>query len=126
MLLNIPRACKTYKHAFFMNQMVTSEQFPDKIVCPVKTLKKYISRTKKLCNVMKIFITTTPLFKAASTQTLPWWVHDAMQASGMDMTVFHLYSTHAASVSKTVFTSGSLKAAIDKGHWHTTNAFYRH
>ena len=88
MLLNIPRACKIYKCAFFMNQMVTLEQFPNKIVCPMRTLKKYISRTEKLHNTTKMFIATTPLFKAASTQNLQWWIHDVMQASGVDMTVF--------------------------------------
>ena len=71
-------------------------------------------------------MTTTPPFKAASTQTLKWWICDVMQASGVDMTVFHPYSTRAASASKTAFTSGSLKAAMDKGHWYTTYAFYRH
>ena len=70
LLLNIPRACKTYKRAYFMNQMVTIEQFEDKKVCPMRALKKYISKTCKIRKSQNIFITTTPPYKAANTKTV--------------------------------------------------------
>ena len=42
------------------------------------------------------------------------------------MAIFNSYSTRAASASKTAFTSGSLKQAMDKGQWRSTSSFYRH
>ena len=125
-LLNIPRACKTYKHAFFMNQMITLEHFDDKKVCCMRALQKYLSKTRKLRNSQTIFITTNPPFKGASSQTLRCWIRDSLTAAGVDMRIFNLYSTRAAAASKEAFTSGSLKSAMEKGQWHSENSFYRH
>ena len=126
MLLNIPRACKTYKRAFFMNQMITLERFEDKKVCPMRALKRYISKTRKLRASQNIFITSNPPFKGASSQTLRRWIRDMLTAAGVDMRIFNPYSTRAAAASKEAFTSGSLKAAMDKGQWRSENSFFKH
>ena len=125
-LLNIPRACKTYNRAFFMNQMIMLERFEDSKVCPMRALKKYLSWTCKLRNSQTIFITTNPPFKGASSQTLRRWIRDTLTAAGVNMRIFNPYSTRAASASKEAFTSGTLKAVMDKGQWRSENSFYWH
>ena len=125
-LLNIPHACKTYKCAFFMNQMITLEKFDDSKVCAVRALKKYLSKTRKLRNSQTIFITQNPPYKGATSQTLRRWIRDSLTAAGVDMRIFNPYSTHAVAASKEAFTSGPLKAAMDKGQWRSENSFYCH
>ena len=125
-LLNIPCACKTYNRAFFMNQMIMLERFEDSKVCPMRALKKYLSWTCKLRNSQTIFITTNPPFKGASSQTLRRWIRDTLTAAGVDMRIFNPCSTRAVSASKEAFTSGTLKAAMDKGQWRSENSFYWH
>ena len=104
--------------------VVSISAFPgDKRVCPVNYLKAYLSRTEKLRNSRKIFISTTTPHEAASLSTMTRWIKNILNLAGIDTTVFSTGSTRAAAANAADRAGVPLQTIMAKAAWQTPTTF---
>ncbi|CAH2009807.1 unnamed protein product [Acanthoscelides obtectus] len=71
-----------------------------KDICPATAVQIYLEKTKPIRGTTeKLFITTKPPFRSASTQTISRWIKAMLRASGIDTDKDSSYTTSHASSS---------------------------
>ena len=80
--------------------MIYLKSFDDPVICPVLTLKHYITMSQKLRgDNNQLFISFQKPHKPVSKSTLSRWIKRVMEESGIDTTCFKAHSTRAAASS---------------------------
>ena len=71
---------------FFLPSLASfSSVEEDKVWCPVRALKWYLSRTKSLRSSSDLFVTTTAPHRAASKDTVSRWLVECIKLAGDDV-----------------------------------------
>ena len=102
----------------------------EETLCPVKTLKIYLDRTKDLITLSpssKLIRSFIKPHDAITTPTLARWLIEVMAAAGIDTTTFKAHSIRAAGSSKAKVLGLSLKDILRRGNWSnesTWQTFY--
>ena len=100
-------------------------------ICPVRTLREYISRTEVLrlhdgTYQHKLFVSFVKPHNPVTTATIARWIKTVMHAAGIDTTVFKAHSVRGAATTK-AYTSGAPLAQILKmADWSNERTFRRH
>ena len=94
-------------------------------LCVVRCLEMYLCKSKEMRqhNDDKLFITTTPPFKEASSQTVARWARETLTLAGIDTAVFKAHSTRGASTSKLFQLQTPLSEIMNKAAWKTESTF---
>lgn len=73
----------------------------DKRLCPYRTLKEYVKRTKTRRGGSEfLWISLTKPYKGVSKDTISRWIRKTMGLAGIDNKVYSSHSTRSASTSK--------------------------
>lgn len=91
---------KQTRPGYHLHELEFPAYSPDKNVCPVFTVREYLSRTKPLRGkVTNLFISFVRPYKPVSKSTVSRWVKTTLGLAGVDLTRCKPYSIKAASTS---------------------------
>ena len=126
---------KTQKH-----RVAPPLSFPsfedDKNICPVSTIKCYLSRTEELRDPSKnsarkhdsfLFIATLKPHNSVKRCTIASWIKHILSLSGVDTSIFKCHSVRSASTSKAKAQGASLPIIMQRANWsskYTWQSFY--
>ena len=98
----------------------------DKVWCPVRTLKWYLSRTKDLRSSSSLFVTTTAPHGAASRDTVSRWLVECIKLAGDDVLQagpVRAHDTRALSTSWALFNGATMEQIQKAAFWANPNSF---
>jgi hypothetical protein len=97
----------------------------DKLWCPVRALKWYVSRTEPLRNHLQLFVTSTPPHVPASRDTITRWLVTAIRSVAKVPTSerVNAHEIRATSTSWAFFKGVSLSDITQAACWKTPNTF---
>ena len=99
---------------------------PDEDICPLLTLKEYLTRTQDLRgDEDKLFISYQKPYKAVSRDTISRWAKQVLEAAGIDTNVYKSHSTRAASTSKAYSRDVPLDVLMKAAGWTCVNTFHK-
>lgn len=104
-------------------QTLTLHKFQREELCVVRTLKEYISKTEKLRNSPKFWISWKKPFQPIGRQTISRWLKKALQLSGIDTSQFTAHSIRMASSSKANAMGVGLSTILRTAGWSTESNF---
>ena len=89
---------KQTRPGYHLHELEFPAYSPDKNLCPVFTVRKYLSRTKPLRGkVANLFISFVRPYKPVSKSTVSRWVKTTLGLAGVDLTRFKPHSIRAVS-----------------------------
>lgn len=92
---------KTSSPRSHVSQISFKAYAPDRRLCVVTALKRYLARTLDQRGATKaLFLTLRPPYGPASRDTIRRWIRQCMADAGIDLQVFSPHSVRAASTSK--------------------------
>ena len=107
-------------------QPIKIQSYPDRRLCCVHYIKKYLRVTlDNRGKYRELFLTTTKPHCPVSRDTVSRWVKSIMRDSGVDTTVFKPGSTRAASVSKADREGIPIDEVLKAGGWTRETTFTR-
>ena len=98
----------------------------DKVWCPNRSLKWYLSRTKSLRSSSDLFVTTTAPHRAASKDTVSRWLVECIKLAGDDVLQvgpIRAHDTRALSTSWALFNGASIEQIQKAAFWSNPNSF---
>ena len=105
------------------NPLVVLRSYADVRLCPVASLREYLSRTDYRGRGESLFLTTTPPFGAAAKGTIKRWILSILTDAGVQGTPG---STRAAAASYSLARNISLKTVMDAADWSRSTTLFRH
>ena len=100
---------------------------PDCRLCVCTILKEYLERTSAVRgDITALFITSQKPHKAVSRSTISRWFKRAMQAAGVDTSIFTAHSVRSASTSKAALSQVSIKTILATAGWSRATTFSRY
>lgn len=99
----------------------------DKMLCPVRCLKEYLYRTRKLRrNEDHLLITSRRPYERIARNTVSSWTKKVFRAAGIDTKIFGAHSTRAASTSAAISAGINLNTLLQQASWKSAQTFARH
>jgi hypothetical protein len=94
---------------------------------PVQALKAYVDRTVSIrqTNIKQLFVSTIAPHSGVTGNTISRWIRSALDASGVDTSVFKAHSTRRAAASKASALGISVDEILKAGHWKSESTFSR-
>ena len=99
--------------------------YPDKKLCLVDHLHRYILSTNKLRSSDELLVTLQRPHKPIARATLSRWVKDVLKAAGIDTSIFSAHSTRSASTSAAWSMGASLDSILQAAAWSSSLTFAR-
>ena len=91
---------KQTRSGYHLHELEFPAYSPDKNLCPVFTVREYLSRTKPLRGKVTIlFISFVRPYRPVGKSTVSRWVKTTLGLAGVDLTRFKPHSIRAASTS---------------------------
>ena len=101
----------------------------DPNICPVTTLKKYITVTTPCVANFEtpkpVFITSRKPFRRACPATIGHWIKDTLKAAGVDTERFTAHSTRSASTSQASTKGVPIADILKAANWSSSSTFER-
>ena len=106
---------------------VVLKAFPqNKSLCPVHTLRCYLTRTSAVRKgTTQLFLCTVKPWGAASRATCRRWVLAVLDAAGIDTSQYGAGSTRAAATSKALVSGAPLDTILRCGGWSRASTFVK-
>jgi len=97
----------------------------DKVWCPVRALRWYLSRTKSLRSSSDLFITSTAPHRAASRDTVSRWLVECIKLAGDGALQSGPFRAHerALSTSWALFNGATIEQLQKAAFWANPNSF---
>ena len=96
----------------------------DESLCVFSTLKEYLQRTEALrVTGSQLLISFQKPHKAVSRDTISRWIRTVMQLSGINLDVYKVHSTRAASVSAAHRAQVPVQEILRKAGWSSAQTF---
>ena len=111
---------------FHLHELEFPAYSPDKNLCPVFTVREYLSRTKTKPlrgKVTNLFISFVRPYKPVSKSTVSRWVKTTLGLAGVDLTRFKPHSIRAASISAASRISVPLGTILRTAGWSNQCTF---
>ena len=122
--LSLDEHTKTSRPNKTTTPVTITEFTPDNRICPLATLKTYISVKEKLRNgENKLFFSFIRPYKAVSRDTISRWVKQVLKNAGIYTQIFTSHSTRAAVASKAEQKEVSLDIILDTIGWASANCW---
>ena len=93
---------KQSKPGNHLQELYIESHAPNRSLCVVNCLSKYLDMTSDLRSDNNLLISTIKPFKKATHNTLSNWLRECLKDSGLDLSTFTPHSTRAASTSTAV------------------------
>ena len=95
-------------------------------LCPVRTLDKYLDKTKQLReNENRLFISFIKPHKAVTSSSIARWLRTILEEAGIDSSIFGAHSTHGASASAAARGGVTLEEILKAANWSSESVFQR-
>ena len=95
------------------------------LLCPLATLKQYLSSTKRLSDTPpkeeKLFLSYVKPHKPVTTSTISHWIVSVLTASGVDQ--FRAHSTRSTSVSQAIRVGIPVDTSLQAAGWCSKSVF---
>ncbi|KAJ8019670.1 hypothetical protein HOLleu_41344 [Holothuria leucospilota] len=98
----------------------------DRLVCPVRALKYYISRTKALRRSDRLFIACNPPHAPVSKDTISRWIRSLIIPHVRSSESVRAHDVRAHATSKAWFAGVPLEEIIKAAAWKTPSSFVSH
>ena len=105
------------------NPILVLRSYTDKALCPVTTLREYLTRTRYGNRDVSLFLTTTPPFRKAAKATIKRWIIMLLRAAGVQASPG---STRAAAASFALARNVSLQSIMESADWSRSKTVFRH
>ena len=105
-------------------QSVVLECFNNHKLCIVRTIRKYIERTKKHRKSRKLIV-SYKTFKQISTSTLAHWLKIVLKNSNINTNVFQAHSYRGASTSAAYDAGVSVQKILKTANWSNSQTFHK-
>ena len=99
--------------------------YPDKKLCLVDHLHRYLLITAKLRKSDGLFVTLQRPHTSIARATLSRWIKEVLKAAGVDINMFSAHSTRSASTSAAAFSGASLETILEAASWSSQLTFAR-
>ena len=97
----------------------------DRELCPVRTLREYIRRTKDIRgDTDQLFISFKGGHRVVRS-TISRWVRMTLRSAGVDIDVYKPHSTRGAATSKAVHLQVPLETILKRAKWTNCQTFAR-
>lgn len=96
--------------------------FEDPRLCPVRTLKCFLSKTKDLRKSRQLFVSYSN-FKAVSTSTIARWLKYVLDLAGVDTNTYKAHSFRGASVSAAFMKGCRVSDILKTADWSSVKNF---
>ena len=94
--------------------------------CPVRTLDKYLDKTKQLReNENRLFISFIKPHKAVTSSSIARWLRTILEEIGIDSSIFGAHSTCGASASAAARGGVTLEEILKAANWSSESVFQR-
>lgn len=103
---------------------LTLKMYKDQELCPVRTLKTYIAKTRSLRKDNQLFISYVN-YKSVSTSTLARWLKSVLVLAGIDTNIFKAHSYRGASSSAAMKAGCKLSDILKMADWTSMKNFHR-
>ena len=115
---------KQTRPGYHLHELEFPAYSPDKKLCPVFTVREYLSRTKPLRGkVTNLFISFVRPYKPVSKSKVSSWVKTTLGLAGVDLTRFKPHSIRAASTSAASRISVPLGTILRTAGWSNQCTF---
>lgn len=99
----------------------------DTILCPVRCLKEYIYRTRKIRKGEdRLLITSRKPYHAVARNTVSSWTKSVFKEANIDTKRFGAHSTRAAATSAAISSGINLNTLLQQASWKSELTFARH
>lgn len=110
----------------FHQQPIEFLSFPDKGICPVELIKRYLEATQGIRKEEKqFFISFAEPFRAVKSATLARWIMTTLSNSGIDTSIFKSHSVRSASTSKALKLGMSIGDIGKAAGWSNVSTMFR-
>ena len=116
---------KQSKPGNHLQELYIESYAPNRSLCVVNCLSKYLDMTRDLRSDNNLFISTIKPFKKASHNTVSNWLRECLKDSGIDLAIFTPHSTRAASTSAAV-TKIPVDTILRTAGWKSDCVFRKH
>lgn len=123
-IFSLPNVMKNMKPGM-SKCMIRVHEYTEEEICPLRTLKVYISKTRNLRSNSKLWIGFRKPHKPIGRQTISRWLNCVLQEAGIDMNTFTAHSTRMASTSKAAAAGIGLDAILKTAGWSSAKNFER-
>ena len=117
---------KTTRPGFQQEEIKVMAYAPDRKLCIVTVLKRYLLVTQKLRVGNSFLITTQKPYGGASKDTISRWVKVVMSKAGLDLSLFTPHSLRAASTSAAFRAKVPIDTILRTAGWSKQNTFRRY
>lgn len=98
----------------------------DRLVCPVRALRYYLSRTKTLQNSQRLFISSVAPHAPVSKDTISRWIKSLISLHSQPSERVRAHDVQAHATSKTWFAGIPLEDIIKAAGWKMPSSFVSH
>lgn len=99
----------------------------DRVLCPIRCLREYIYRTKKLRKGEDhLLITSRRPYERIARNTVSSWTKKLLEAAGIDTRKFAPHSTRAAATSAAIVSGINLNTLLQQASWKSESTFAKH
>ena len=118
---------KTTRPGFHQEEIKILAFAPNRQLCLIAAMKRYLQVTKKLRGKeTALFITTQKPYKGASRDTISRWVRLVMQMSGLDTSIFTPHSVRGASTSAAHRGKVPIQTILKTAGWSKESTFRKY
>ena len=115
---------KQTRPGYHLQELEFPAYSPDKNLCPVFTVREYLSRTKPLRGkVTNSFISFVRTYRPVGKSTVSRWVKTTLNLAGVDLTHFKPHRIRAASTSAASQVSVPLATILHTAGWSSQCTF---
>jgi hypothetical protein len=104
------------------NYFLSLKVYEEPKLCPVRTLKTYLSKTKHLRKDVQLFISYCT-YQPVSTSTLARWLKHVLFMAGINVNTFKAHSYRGASVSAAAMVGCKTSEILKTADWSTAKNF---
>ena len=116
-----------YSRPSYHEKPLVFRAFPENPkLCPVTTLKQYSSIRLFCSSDTVLLITSVPLYKGVSSDTIEPWIKKTMEDSGINSGIFSSHSCQSISTSKLLASGVSVSTILEYASSSTDATFKRH
>jgi len=98
------------------------KRFEKEELCPVKTLKAYLVKTKNLRKDKQLFVSFVN-YKPVTTSTIARWLKNVLSLAGISVEIYKAHSYSSASSSAAVRAGCKLKDIMKTADWSSVKNF---
>ena len=101
----------------------------DRLWCPVRALKWYISRTKDIRKSTQLFVSSTSPYGPVSSDTISRWIVQGIRAGGtkaISSGSVKAHDTRGVAASWALFQGVALEEILQAAYWASPNTFIAH